>query len=612
MSIALEHVTKRYGDHVVVRDVSLEIAAGELCVLLGPSGSGKSTILRIIAGLTDLDAGRVLLKGKDVTELSPQKRGLGFVFQHYALFRHMTVAQNVEFALRIRGVRREARARRRDTLLEMVGLTGLGGRKPWQLSGGQQQRVALARALAHEPEVLLLDEPFGALDARIRSDLRRTVREIHRELSVTTVFVTHDQDEAFELADRLAVVDRGRVLETGTPREVYLHPRTEFTATFLGGANLVVGQVAARGVRLGEVDVPVGSSDAPVADSERVQVLFRPEDVAVKNADEAQRWPSLGQGVVVNRAFLGPIERLRVRLSLPGVRSLAPVVPFGEDAVLVDAVRSQHQARRFPLAPGDPAWIGLRRVHTIAHPGLGFLAMDDGPDTGPRAVAFGVALARAARSRAVVVRCADHAREQGSLAPGESIEIRRVSEDLERAVALEAGRTLPDLVIVGVYPADARGTAAALLAEGPHHLLLVPPGGKPPSRFLICSAAGEPGKGGIRFSGRLARHLGASATVMTVVRPDEGAARAQVERHLAACVRTLQSLGVAATTLLREGSPTAEIQAEAESGRHDLIVVGAPEGDVAEELSGSGPVAELLHRLPAPLLIVRYRETEGS
>ena len=612
MSIALEHVTKRYADHVVVRDVSLEVAAGELCVLLGPSGSGKSTILRIIAGLTDPDAGRVLLKGKDVTELSPQKRGLGFVFQHYALFRHMTVAENVEFALRIRGTGRAARARRRDALLEMVGLVGLGGRKPWQLSGGQQQRVALARALAHEPEVLLLDEPFGALDARIRSELRRTVREIHRELSVTTVFVTHDQDEAFELADRLAVVDRGRVLETGTPREVYLHPKTEFTATFLGGANLVVAQAASRGVRLGDVEIPVGSTEGPVADSGRVQVLFRPEDVAIKNADDAQRWPSLGEGVVVSRAFLGPIERLRVRLPIPGVRSLAPVAPFGEDAVLVDAVRPEHQARRFPLAPGDSAWIGLRRVHTIAHPGLGFLAMDDGPDTGPRAVALGLALARAAKSHAIVVRCADHANEAGVPATGEPIEIRRTEEELEHAVALEAERALPDLVIVGVGPGDVRGIATALLIDGAHHLLLVPPGGKPPSRLLICSAAGEPGKVGIRFSGRLAGHLGATATVMSVLKPDDSATRGLLERHLAACVRTLQSLGVAAKTLLREGDPAAEIGAEARSGRHDLIVVGTPQGDIGEELSGDGPVAKLLHQLPAPLLIVRYRDTEGS
>jgi sulfate transport system ATP-binding protein len=610
MSIALEHVTKRYADHAVVRDVSLEIASGELCVLLGPSGSGKSTILRIIAGLTDPDAGRVLLKGKDVTALSPQKRGLGFVFQHYALFRHMTVADNVEFALRIRGVSRRARVRRRDALLEMVGLAGLGGRKPWQLSGGQQQRVALARALAHEPEVLLLDEPFGALDARIRAELRRTVREIHRELSVTTVFVTHDQDEAFELADRLAVVDRGRVLETGTPREVYLHPRTEFTATFLGGANLVVGQVAPRGVRLGELEVPVGSSAVPGGDTERVQVLFRPEDVAVKNADEAQRWPSLGEGTVVSRSFLGPIERLRIRLPLQGVRSLAPPVPFGEDAVLVDAVRSQHQARRFPLAPGDAAWVGLRRIHTIAHPGLGFLAVDDAPETGPRAVAMAIVLARAARSRAVVLRCGERARDESPPPAGEPVEIRRIQEDALRAVPKEAERTLPDLVIAGV-DGDARAIASALLAEGSHHLLLVPRGAPEPKRLLICSAAGEPGKGGIRFSGRLARHLGASATVMTVVRPDESTTREQVERHLAACVRTLQPLGVTATTLLREGDPSEAIRAEAVSGRHDLVVTGAPQGDAALRFEGDGPVATLLRDLVAPVLIVRYREMEG-
>src|SRR5436309_3241458 len=277
MSIVLEDLTKRYGGHPVVSSVSLEVGDGELFVLLGSSGSGKSTLLRMIAGLSEVDAGRVLLRGRDVTGLPPAKRGVGFVFQNYALFRGMSVAENVDFALSIRGVPGAQRQRRRDELLEMVGLAGLGGRMPRQLSGGQQQRVALARALAHQPEVLLLDEPFGALDAKVRLELRRTVREVQRELGITTLFVTHDQEEAFELADRLAVLSFGRLLELGPPEELYLRPETEFVATFLGTASLMVGEATPQGVRVGPVCFPLGTHADTAA--RRVQVLFRPEDV---------------------------------------------------------------------------------------------------------------------------------------------------------------------------------------------------------------------------------------------------------------------------------------------------------------------------------------------
>jgi sulfate transport system ATP-binding protein len=606
MSITLEHVTKRYGDAAVVRDVSLSVAPGELCVLLGPSGSGKSTILRIVAGLTDPDAGRVFLAGQDVTRFSPQKRGIGFVFQHYALFRHMTVAENVEFALRVRRIDRATRARRRDELLEMVGLSGLGGRRPWQLSGGQQQRVALARALAHKPAVLLLDEPFGALDARIRADLRRTVREIQRGLSMTTVFVTHDQEEAFELADRIAVVDRGRLLEHGTPREVYLHPRTEFTATFLGSANLVVGQVVERGVRVADIEIPVGSSSEASGDASRVQVLFRPEDVAVKTTQDALRWPSLGAGVVESRSFLGPIERLRVRLPLRGVRTLAPAAPFGEDSVVVEAVRSQSQARRFPLGPGDAAWVGVRRVHTLAHPGIGFLLVDDGPVTGAQALALGLALAKAAHARPIVLRCG----EGDGPAAEAGAEVRRSPEGLEEAVRIESERALPDLVVAGAGTKSAATVAAAILAHGRHHALVVPAGSTAPKRVLICSAAGEPGKEGIRFAGRLARHLGAEVTILSVLPVGDPSSRPLVERHLAACARTLAPLGVAARTRLREGTVEESIRAEAGEGHYDMIVVGSPIEAAGGALPAGGPVAGLLADLDRPLLVVRHLDTE--
>jgi sulfate transport system ATP-binding protein len=343
VSIVLEGVTKRYGERSVVSDLSLSIATGELFVLLGPSGSGKSTVLRMIAGLAEADSGRVLLHGRDVTHVPPRARGAGFVFQHYALFRHMTVAQNVEFALRVRGVPARERARRRDELLELVELTGFGGRLPRQLSGGQQQRVALARALAHPPEVLLLDEPFGALDARIRGELRKTLRRIQRELGITAIFVTHDQEEAFELGDRLAVLNYGRLLEIGPPHELYLRPATEFVATFLGAANLLVGEATRGAVRVGTLDLPLATEEATGVMSRRVQALFRPEDVALEEDRSALTVPVLGEGVVEQASFAGAQERLLLRLpAMPRVRTLAPPVPFGSDYFLVEASRTPH------------------------------------------------------------------------------------------------------------------------------------------------------------------------------------------------------------------------------------------------------------------------------
>jgi len=256
MSILLEQLTKRYDGHPVVNNVSLEVGDGEFFVLLGSSGSGKTTILSLIAGLTGVDQGRVLLHGRDVTYLPTQQRKVGFVFQNYALFESMDVAENVEFGLRIRKVPGAARHQRRDELLELVGLAGLGSRMPRQLSGGQQQRVALARALAYQPDVLLLDEPLGALDAKIRAELRRNLKSIQRTLGIATILVTHDQEEAFDLGDRIGVMSFGRLLEIGTPDELYQKPQTEFVASFLGSGNLLLGKISSRGVQLGSLQFP--------------------------------------------------------------------------------------------------------------------------------------------------------------------------------------------------------------------------------------------------------------------------------------------------------------------------------------------------------------------
>jgi sulfate/thiosulfate transport system ATP-binding protein len=237
VAIETRNVTKRFGDFVALDDVSVEVASGSLTALLGPSGSGKSTLLRVIAGLEVPDAGDVFISGREATALAPQKRGVGFVFQHYAPFKHMTVWQNVAFGLKIRRRPREEIRRRVDELLELVQLGGLGGRYPAQLSGGQRQRMALARALAPRPEVLLLDEPFGALDARVRVELRSWLLRLHDEMHVTTIFVTHDQEEALELADSIVVMNRGTVEQTAPPRQLYDEPANEFVMSFVGQVN---------------------------------------------------------------------------------------------------------------------------------------------------------------------------------------------------------------------------------------------------------------------------------------------------------------------------------------------------------------------------------------
>jgi sulfate transport system ATP-binding protein len=237
MAIHVTGVTKRFGDFTALDDVSLEIPDGSLTALLGPSGSGKSTLLRVVAGLERPDSGEVAIDGSDVTKVAPQHRGVGLVFQHYAAFKHMTVRNNIAFGLRVRKRPKQEIHDRVHELLELVQLEGLGDRYPSQLSGGQRQRMALARALAVEPSVLLLDEPFGALDARVRRELRDWLRRLHDEVHVTTVLVTHDQEEAMEVADRIAVMDHARVQQVGAPRDLYEHPVNPFVMGFVGSVN---------------------------------------------------------------------------------------------------------------------------------------------------------------------------------------------------------------------------------------------------------------------------------------------------------------------------------------------------------------------------------------
>jgi sulfate transport system ATP-binding protein len=270
VSIAVKNVTKKFGNFVALDDVSLDVSGGSLLALLGPSGSGKTTLLRIIAGLEGADRGSVLYHDEDVTNRSPRDRNVGFVFQHYALFRHMTVFENVAFGLRVRRAPKSRIDSRVRELLHLVRLDGFEGRYPPQLSGGQRQRVALARALAVEPEVLLLDEPFGALDAKVRQELRQWLRRFHEEIKVTTIFVTHDQEEAFEVADRVVVMHKGRIEQHGTPQEVFDRPANPFVMDFLGNVNVFHGRVQdgkmlLAGLEMAYPDYPHGESRAATA-----------------------------------------------------------------------------------------------------------------------------------------------------------------------------------------------------------------------------------------------------------------------------------------------------------------------------------------------------------
>jgi sulfate transport system ATP-binding protein len=286
MSIRIVGVTKQFGAFRALDDVTLDVAQGSLTALLGPSGSGKTTLLRIIAGLEDADRGRVLYDDDDVTRRPARDRNVGFVFQHYALFRHMTVFENVAFGLRVRKVAQAEIKRRVEELIGLVRLAGMEGRYPSQLSGGQRQRVALARALAIRPQVLLLDEPFGALDAKVRQELRQWLRRLHDEIGMTSVFVTHDQEEAFEVADRVVVMNKGRIEQNGSPRDVFDHPANPFVMDFLGNVNVFSGRIQNGKAHWGGLEVAV--PEYPHEESREAPVYVRPHELDIERfaADE--------------------------------------------------------------------------------------------------------------------------------------------------------------------------------------------------------------------------------------------------------------------------------------------------------------------------------------
>jgi ABC-type Fe3+/spermidine/putrescine transport system ATPase subunit len=310
-------LSKRFRKSHVLKDVSFDVAEGESLVLLGASGSGKTTILRIIAGLEQPDTGSVILHGKDVTDLPARERGVGVIFQAYALFPRMTVEKNIGYGLKIRRRPRKERKETVDRLLKLVRLEEHRRKFPWQLSGGQQQRVAIARTLAYKPQVLLFDEPFGALDAQTRVRLRREIRTLLKDVKVPAIFITHDQEEALELGDRIAVLNDGHLEQIGTPHEVYNQPATEYVATFLGAANLLLGVVARGCVEIGSARLPAVKETTRFHEGQSVKLVFRPEDVCLsQDANLPEGCRRLANGVVEEISFVGSYERLNVRLDL--------------------------------------------------------------------------------------------------------------------------------------------------------------------------------------------------------------------------------------------------------------------------------------------------------
>jgi ABC-type Fe3+/spermidine/putrescine transport system ATPase subunit len=618
VSIVLEDLSKHFGGQLVLDRVSLEVADRELFVLLGASGSGKSTVLRLIAGLAVPDEGRILLHGRDVSALPPQQRGTGFVFQNYSIFRHMSVAANIEFGLKIRRMKGAERARKREELLELVDLAGLGERYGNQLSGGQQQRVALARALAYEPSVLLLDEPFGALDVKIRAQLRRSLREIQKRLGITTILVTHDQEEAFELADRVGVIERGRLLEVGTAETLYARPRTLYVASFLGAGNVLAGRARGGLAHFGPVFLPIPPL-VPHEEDARVHLLFRPEDV-VLTAEEPQLGSTvLGRGRIVAQSFSGPMRRVRLKLPpLPATRQVAPSLPFGEEGMLLDALLSSTT----PL-PEDELWVTLRAWRVLEQSPMRLLVCEMARRTGSQlalvheivtklgatATFFGVGESSAA-AESLRLALAQQLQESG-LAHAEVV-VRQGNRANEISTKLR--ETPYDLLVLASPREAASGsdraptTALDLLDEIEVPMLVLRGERTSLRRILVCTAAGEPGKSNVRLGGRLARLLGASVTVLHVTREMAEPGPAEMG-HLLRASATLRTLQVENEIRVRKSAtPVEGILGEARETEQDLIVIGGHGPQTRSFFGRDDATQQILSAADRPVLVVPVQE----
>ncbi len=581
MSITLDQVTKRYQGVPVVNDVSVEIGEGEFFVLLGPSGSGKSTLLRAIAGLTGVSHGRIALHGRDVTHVSARERGVGLVFQNYALFRHMTVADNIEFALRVRRMKRADRLARRKELLRLVALEGMDERLPAQLSGGQQQRVAVARALAHKPEVLLLDEPFGALDAKIREELRRTIRQVQRELGITTVLVTHDQEEAFALADRIGVMNLGRLLEMGPPGELYTRPTTRFVATFLGAANLLLGHQTRNGIHFGNTGFDGTRSHEVVA-------VLRPEEVELAPSRGKLDSRYLAAGSVEEILFTGALERLRIRLTR-GSDEVQLARSNNGDGSFLEVTRTQPEQREFAVKVGQDIAIGFRRVHVLPTPLSSFTAC----------AANEAELETLSRHPWLV----ELATRMSTRVSGR-IEPALANGDIDCA---KMDRHFSGAAVIASGP-DALKNIECLLARGAEEVFVLPADAPSPQRVLIHWADEAARAATLAVSASLLRHVSAEAVYLDI-KPEHTPAteRPQGMRALLDARSEAQAVhGLEMRTELHFGDITSELVRRLGESSDQLLILGV------SQISGLAQrFGQLLAAIPrAPLLVV-YREPES-
>jgi len=599
MSITLDQVTKRYQGVPVVNDVSVEIGEGEFFVLLGPSGSGKSTLLRAIAGLTGVNHGRIALHGRDVTHTSARERGVGLVFQNYALFKHMTVADNIEFALRVRRMKRAARVSRRQELLRLVALEGMDERLPAQLSGGQQQRVAVARALAHKPEVLLLDEPFGALDAKIREELRRTIRQVQRELGITTVLVTHDQEEAFALADRIGVMNLGRLLEMGRPDELYTRPATRFVATFLGAANLLLGRQTKHGIQFGKAALngaalngAGGNGAGPGVNgtgrSHEVVAVLRPEEVEL-GANKATVGPSyLAAGTIEEIVFTGALERMRVRLT-HGSDEVQLARADNGDGAYLEVTRTQPEQRAFAVKLGQEVAVGIRRIHVLPTPLSSFTACAPSESEVETLSRHPLLVELASRMKTRVA-----ARVEPALVNGEI-----TCADLDphfSGAAVIASR------------ADSLRSIECLLSRGAEEVFVLPPNALSPQRVLIHWADEGARAATLAVSASLLRHVHAEAIYLDV-KPEHTPAteRPQGMRALLDARSEAQGVhGLEMRTELHFGDATQELVRRLGESTDQLLILGVSQISGLAQRFGS----LLTATTRSPVLVV-YREAES-
>jgi sulfate transport system ATP-binding protein len=558
MSITLDQVTKRYQGSPVVNDVSLEVGEGEFFVLLGPSGSGKSTLLRAIAGLTGVDHGRIALHGNDVTHVSARQRGVGFVFQNYALFRHMTVGENIEFALRVRRMRADDRRQRRKELLRLVALEEMDDRLPSQLSGGQQQRVAVARALAHKPEVLLLDEPFGALDAKIREELRRTIRQVQRELKITTVLVTHDQEEAFALADRIGVMNLGRLLESGRPDELYDRPATRFVATFLGAANLLLAKQTEQGIRFGATPVNARRIEKLEGGREHeVVAVLRPEEIELAPTRDNLRTNYIATGVVEELVFTGALERIRVRMtSGPSDAHLGSTTHAdGHSTAVLDITRTQHEQRTFPIVFGQSVAIGVRRIHVLPTPLSSYTVC-----------AAESAAAERLSQHPFLVQLAGRMKT-------------RIAKRIDPVLATCQGNAQTRISGVAVIAAHAKAAQQIewLLWNGAAEVMVLPSQAVSPQRVLIHWADDIARRSTLAVAASLLRHVPAEAVYVGILPEGRGG---DAQRPLG--VRTLLDArseaqavhGLEMRTELRFGSAAEELQRQLNEAMDQMLILG--------------------------------------